>query len=81
MNIRKTPFRVAQVFALLLLAAVPAISQSQRVIYTTDNPPTVCAPGKIYTNATTHKTYQATAIPPVRASMQAQRVEAVRRRP
>lgn len=47
---------------LLLTVGVSAQTTSQRVVFTSSNPPTVCAPGKLYSNATTHKIYQGSSV-------------------
>jgi hypothetical protein len=55
--------RIITILAFLLSAASTfgQGTQSQRIIFTSANPPTVCAPGKLYSNATTHKVYQGSA--------------------
>lgn len=47
----------AIIFLFLLCVAVSAQVSSQRVIYTSANPPTVCTPGKIFTNSVAQKSW------------------------
>lgn len=48
-------------FAIIFLFALATVAQgqvsSQRVIFTTSNPPTVCTPGKVFTNSVAQKSW------------------------
>lgn len=58
---KKTLTIVLLILGCFVAAASGQVS-SQRVNYTTADPPTSCVAGHIVTNATTHKTYQGTSI-------------------
>jgi hypothetical protein len=54
--------RLTSIFVLLFPFLVHGQTSSQRVVFTSANPPTVCAPGKLYTNKTTSKVYLGSSV-------------------